>query len=154
MSMTRSTLLLAALLAVPALSLTGCKTYKSGLAGASTSGAATAESGSFEEITGMWESDRASAAALDAIIGKLETFTAANSDHQEALILLSRALYFRADGFTEDVEEKKALWERGVTVGEAAMAADAGFKARIDKGEKPTLPSGKKPKAPSGLGSP
>ena len=138
MSMTRSTLLLAALLAVPALLLTGCKTYKSGLAGASTSGAATAEPGSFEEITGMWESDRASAAALDAIIAKLETFTAANSDHQGALILLSRALYFRADGFTEDVEEKKALWERGVTVGEAAMAADAAFKARIDKGEKPS----------------
>ncbi len=138
MSMTRSTLLLAALLAVPALSLTGCKTYKSGLSGASTSGTATAEPGSFEEITGMWESDRTSAAALDAIIGKLETFTAANSDHQEALILLSRALYFRADGFTEDVEEKKALWERGVTVGEAAMSADASFKARIDKGEKPS----------------
>ncbi len=137
MSTFRSLALAAALLAPLALT-SGCKTYKSGLSGSTTSGAAAAEAGSFEEIQQMWNDDRDSAEDLDAIITKLEAFTATNADHQEALTLLSRALYFRADGFTEDVEEKKALWERGVTVGEAAMAADPAFKARIDKGDKPS----------------
>jgi len=134
MSTFRSLALAAALLAPLALT-SGCKTYKSGLSGSTTSGAAAAEAGSFEEIQQMWNDNRDSAEDLDAIIAKLEAFTANNADHQESLILLSRALYFRADGFTDDVEEKKALWERGVTVGEAAMAA---FKARIDKGDKPS----------------
>jgi len=137
MSTFRSLALAAALLAPLALT-SGCKTYKSGLSGSTTSGAAAAEAGSFEEIQQMWNDNRDSAEDLDAIIAKLEAFTANNADHQESLILLSRALYFRADGFTDDVEEKKALWERGVTVGEAAMAADAAFKARIDKGDKPS----------------
>ncbi|MCO4768824.1 MAG: hypothetical protein KDA24_02260 [Deltaproteobacteria bacterium] len=136
--MSRTSLLLAACLMAPLTLVSGCKTYTSGLSGAATSGAATAEAGSFEEIQGMWDTARDSAEKLDAIIGKLEALTAASPDNQEALVLLARALYFRADGFTTDVEEKKAIWERGVTVGEAAMAADAAFKARIDKGDKPS----------------
>ena len=134
----RSSLLLAAALLAPLAMSSGCKTYQSGLAGTTTSGAATAAAGSIEEIQGMWLADRASAASLDAIIAKLEALTAAEPGNQEALILLARALYFRADGFTEDTEEKKALFERGVTAGEAAMAADPAFKARIDKGDKPS----------------
>lgn len=132
----RSSLLLAAALLVPLAMSTGCKTYTSGLSGTTTSGAATAAAGSLAEIQEMWNTNRVSAEALDAIITKLDALIAAEPTNQEALILLARAVYFRADGFTEDVEEKKALFERGVTAGEAAMAADAGFKAQIDKGEK------------------
>ena len=135
----RSSLILAAALLAPLALSTGCKTYTSGLAGTTTSGAAAAvEAGSLADIQQMWESNRASAEALDAIILKLEALTTAEPANQEALVLLSRALYFRADGFTEDVEAKKALFERGTTAGEAAMAADAAFKARIDKGDKPS----------------
>lgn len=132
----RSSLLLAAALLAPLAMSTGCKTYTSGLSGTTTSGAATAAAGSLAEIQEMWNTNRVSAEALDAIITKLDALIAAEPTNQEALILLARAAYFRADGFTVDVEEKKALFERGVTAGEAAMAADAGFKAQIDKGEK------------------
>jgi hypothetical protein len=137
MNPARSLILAAALCAPVALS-SGCKTYTSGLSGATTSGSAAAVTGSWDDIKASWEADRSSAASLDTIIAKLEALTAAEPTNQEALILLSRALYFRADGFTDDIEEKKALFERGTTAGEAAMAADPAFKARIDKGDKPS----------------
>lgn len=125
---------LAAALALPLAG--GCKTYTSGLQGSTTSGAATAGQ-SFDDIKGMWDSSRASADDLNKVIGALEGVVAAEPGNQEALILLARSNYFLADGFTTDPEEKKALFEKGVTWGEAAMAADAAFKAQVDKGVKP-----------------
>ena len=132
---TRATLLTAALLL--ALPIAGCKTYQSGLS-SSGSAAAAATAGGYDAAMAAWDADRSSAAAIDAVINQLEAVVAAEPNHQDALTLLSRALYFRADGFTTDLEEKKALFERGVTAGERAMACDPAFKARIDKGEKPS----------------
>ncbi len=136
MSTFRNSLLLAAAILAPLAMSTGCKTYTSGLGGTATSGGASSAEAGIVGIQEMWNTDRSSAEALDAIIAKLDALITAEPNNQDALILLARAVYFRADGFTEDVEEKKALFERGVTAGEAAMAADAGFKAQIDKGVK------------------
>jgi tetratricopeptide (TPR) repeat protein len=136
MSTFRNSLLLAAAILAPLAMSTGCKTYTSGLGGTATSGSASSAEAGIVGIQEMWNTDRSSAEALDAIIAKLDALITAEPNNQDALILLARAVYFRADGFTEDVEEKKALFERGVTAGEAAMAADAGFKAQIDKGVK------------------
>jgi len=127
-------IVLAAALSLPLAG--GCKTYTSGLNTAATSGDATA-SASFDDIKAMWTADRSSAEALTKVITALEGLVAAEPGNQEALILLARSNYFLADGFTTDPEAKKALFEKGVTWGEAAMAADSAFKAQVDKGTKP-----------------
>ena len=124
---------------VAALSLTlagGCKTYTSGLSGAATSGDAKAAQ-TLDDIKAMWTADRSSAEAITLVITALETLVAAEPGNQGALILLARSNYFLADGFTTDPEAKKAGFEKGVTWGEAAMAADSAFKAQVDKGTKP-----------------
>ena len=128
------TLVLLAALSLPFAG--GCKTYTSGLAGTTTSGEATAAT-DFDAVKAMWDSNRSSAEAIQAVITGLEGIVAAEPGNQEALILLARANYFLADGFTTDPEAKKAGFEKGVTWGEAAMAADAAFKAQVDKGTKP-----------------
>ncbi len=63
----------------------------------------------------------------------------ANSSEQpyEAMVYLSRGYYLLADGHTDEMEEKKRLWEVGVAWGEKAMATNPEFKKRvIDNGEK------------------
>ena len=63
----------------------------------------------------------------------------ANSSDQpyEAMKYLSRGYYLLADGHTEEMEEKKRLWEVGIAWGEKAMATNPEFKKRvIDNGEK------------------
>ncbi len=127
-------LVLAAALSLPFAG--GCKTYTSGLAGATTSGDAAAST-SMDAVKEMWSTNRSSAEGIQAVITALEAIVAADAGNQEALILLARANYFLADGFTTDLEAKKAGFEKGVTWGEAAMAADAAFKAQVDKGTKP-----------------
>ena len=63
----------------------------------------------------------------------------ANSSDQpyEAMAYLSRGYYLLADGRTDEMEEKKRLWEVGVAWGEKAVATNPEFKKRvIDNGEK------------------
>ena len=49
---------------------------------------------------------------------------------------LTRGYYLLADGHTEEMEEKKKLWEVGIAWGEKAMATNSEFKKRvIDNGE-------------------
>ena len=50
---------------------------------------------------------------------------------------LTRGYYLLADGHTEQMEEKKKLWEVGIAWGEKAMATNPEFKKRVvDNGEK------------------
>jgi hypothetical protein len=63
----------------------------------------------------------------------------ANSSDQpyEAMKYLTRGYYLLADGHTEEMEEKKKLWEVGIAWGEKAMATNSEFKKRVvDNGEK------------------
>lgn len=127
----------AALVAITflAFGLISCKTYTSGLKG-TTDAAATAAT-TFEDAQTIWTNERGTKEGLQKAIDALKGIVAANPEHQEALILLSRSVYFLADGYTDEAEAKSVLFEEGVTYGERAMACDAEFKARIDKGEKP-----------------
>ena len=131
--MTRTT---AILLSLSMIALLGaCKTYTSGLKGAedaAASGAAT-----FEDAQTLWTEQRGTKEGLQSTIDTLKAVIAADPEHQEALTLLARAVYFMGDGYTDDPEAKAVLFEEGVTYGERAMACDAEFKARIEKGEKP-----------------
>jgi hypothetical protein len=128
---------LAALLAISAIAfgLTSCKTYTSGLKGTSEAGS-TAET-SFEDVQAMWLTDRGTKDGVLRIVDALKGIVAAEPEHQDALTLLSRSVYFLADGYTDDPEAKGTLFEEGVTYGERAMACDSEFKARIEKGDKP-----------------
>jgi tetratricopeptide (TPR) repeat protein len=121
-------------LATAALSLGGCATYQSGLK--ATEAAATADT-SYEGALAVWTNERGTAEGMQKAISALEAVIAAEPENQEALILLSRSYYFQADGYTDDAEVKSALFEKGVTMGERAMAADAAFKAKVESGTKP-----------------
>ena len=134
MARIRSTLLVA-LIASLGFAVTACATYQSGLKG--TEAPAAAGDADFEAAQLLFENERGTKEGLQKTIDALKAVIAADADHQEALILLSRSVYFMADGYTSDVEAKNVLFEEGVTYGERAMAADPGFKARIDKGDKP-----------------
>ncbi len=126
---------LVALVALSLLSLTACKTYTSGLKGTTTE-AATATA-TYADAKAAWDANRGTKDGVQGVIDQLKAIVAAEPENQEALILLSRSVYFMADGYTDDAEAKSVLFEEGVTYGERAMACDAEFKARIDKGDKP-----------------
>ncbi len=126
-------LIAAAALAIPAL-LSGCKTYTSGLTG--LEGPKAEASVSFDLAQTLWTNERGTEDGLQKSIDALEKVIAAEPEHQEALILLSRAYYFMADAHKPTTEEKAPLFEKGVTLGERAMSADSAFKAQIEKGEK------------------
>jgi tetratricopeptide (TPR) repeat protein len=116
------------------LASTGCATYQSGLKTAET--AATADT-SYEAAKTIWTNERGTGEGLQKAIDALEAVVAAEPHNQEALTLLSRSYYFLADGYTTDAEVKSGLFEKGVTLGERAMAADPAFKAKVESGTKP-----------------
>jgi tetratricopeptide (TPR) repeat protein len=130
MSRSLATLLLFLLL------LPACATYRSGLKDAAVT-AAPSTGITFEQASDIWSADRGSKKGVKRAIDALQVVVAAEPDHQEALTLLSRALYLMADGYVADEEERIALFEEGVTQGERAMACDAEFRAAVDRGEKP-----------------
>ena len=143
----RSGLLFFALSCFLPLALFGCKTYTSGLG--QVSGDASDATVSYELAETLWTNERSSKEGLQKAIDALEQVIAAEPGHQDALVLISRASYFMADAYTTVEAEpaddyakrltaaKAPLFEAGVTYGERAMAADAEFKARVDKGDKP-----------------
>ena len=115
--------------------ISGCATYQTGL---KTGGeVAAGGAGSYEEAYADWSANRGTKEGLQGTLDKLEAVLAAAPENQDALILLARSYYFMADGYTDDAEAKNVLFEKGVTLGERAMAADPAFKAQIDKGVKP-----------------
>jgi tetratricopeptide (TPR) repeat protein len=131
----------AVLLALP-LAAAGCKSYTSGLKGQGTTSSGEAAAAAtaatpFEQALEIWKNERGSKDGVEKAIAALEGVVAAEPNHQEAMILLARANYFLADAYHDDPAQKGPLFEKGVTWGERAMAADPEFKARLDKGEKP-----------------
>lgn len=61
----------------------------------------------------------------------LETLAISSPGNYEYLVYLCRGKYILADGHIDDMEEKKRLWEEGVTWGEKAMATNSDFAAKI-----------------------
>ena len=130
-------------LVLPAIS---CKNYISGLTAISSSG--SEQAASYEQATELWNNSRGSAEGIQNVISALEAVVAADPSHQDAWVMLSRAYYLQADGYTTVAAEpaddqdkrltaaKAELFQKGVTAGERGMIADAAFKAQIDKGEK------------------
>lgn len=133
MTRTARTLSLALLLA--ALILSSCASYTSGFKGIFHP-AASPSPVTWEIAVGLWEDGRGSSGGLDKAIDALRLVVADEPDNQEALALLSRALFLRADGYGVDEEAQLALLEEGVTVGERAMARDPQFRSRLDQGDK------------------
>jgi tetratricopeptide (TPR) repeat protein len=76
-------------------------------------------------------------ADLEKAIDKFEEVAKGNPKNYEALVLLCRGYYVMADGHTDSIDEKKALWNVGVTWGERAMAIDPKFRKIVIEGKKP-----------------
>lgn len=121
--------------ALAALVLSSCATYASGL------GPAVRPSGSpspvgFDVAMTLWTQHRGTRPGLEKAIEALRLVVADEPQNQEALALLSQALWFLADSFEDDEKKRLGLFEEGVTFGERAMACDSQFKARVDQGGK------------------
>jgi predicted small secreted protein len=82
-----------------------------------------------------WNKREDKAQLLKALEG-FETLSKATNDKLEFYVFLSRGYYFLADGHTEDMEEKKKLWEKGTGWGEKAMATNKAFGEAMKKEEK------------------
>lgn len=115
------------------LLLVSCATYRSGFDTASSGTVATND---YDAALAVWTAERGTKEGLQKSIDMLEALVTAEPEHQDALTLLSRSYYFMADGYTEDVDAKQPLFEKGITYGERAMAADASFRALIEQGKK------------------
>ena len=134
--MTRTARLVCLALLLAALPLSSCASYASGLKGI-FGPAASPSPVSHESATALWLEDRGSQPGLEKAVDALRLVVADEPGNQEALSLLSRALFTMADGYPSEEDGGLALFEEGVTVGERAMACDPQFKARVDQGEKP-----------------
>jgi len=87
-----------------------------------------------KKATDAWEK-RYERAQLEKALEAYETLSKANPDNYKYLVALCRGYYFLADGHSDDNEEKKRLWEKGVTYGERAMATNPSFKDKVLKEE-------------------
>lgn len=118
-----------------------------------TSSSATA--GLMTEAMGHWEK-RDDKAALSQAIATWEKVVAKDAKHAEALVWLSRANYFLADGFMAlegaPKEEEFVVYQKGVDYGERAllvldpkfgeqMRAEAKFEDAIASIGKPAIPA-------------
>lgn len=61
-----------------------------------------------------------------------KTLSLSTDDNYEYLTRLSRGYYFLADAHTENIDEKKKLWEVGTSFGEKAMATNDAFAKAMD----------------------
>ena len=84
------------------------------------------------EADERWK-ERSTREGLLRAIEAYERVLVADAHHKGALTRLSRAYYFLADGYTDDPEEKKRLWEQGTTYGERALATSPEFLARVEE---------------------
>ena len=76
-------------------------------------------------------------AELEKALKSFEVVANSSDQPYEAMKYLTRGYYLLADGHTEEMEEKKKLWEVGIAWGEKAMATNPEFKKRVvDNGEK------------------
>ena len=64
-------------------------------------------------------------------IDAYETLSKADQNSYKYLVGLCRGYYLLADGHTSEIEEKKLLWEKGLTFGERAMATNPAFKTKV-----------------------
>ena len=70
---------------------------------------------------------------LQDSINKWEQLSRTSGADGETFRALTHGYYLLADTHEEDIEIKKALWEKGAAFGERAMAMNPAFKAAMDK---------------------
>lgn len=70
---------------------------------------------------------------LQEAIDKWEQLSRTNLVDGEVLRSLTHGYYLMADTHEDDIELKKALWEKGAAFGERAMATNPAFKDMMDK---------------------
>ena len=68
---------------------------------------------------------------LSAALAAYEKLIKSDPNDYASLAFLSRGYYLLADGHTDNMEEKKRLWEMGVGFGERAMATNQAFKEKM-----------------------
>ena len=82
----------------------------------------------------LW-SQRASTEKLTEALGQFEKIHAAQPNDLQTLIYLTRGYYFLADSHIEDIEKKKANYEKAAAFGEKALATNEAFKQKVASGK-------------------
>ncbi len=70
---------------------------------------------------------------LKLALDKWETLSRTSAVDYEVLLMLTHGYYLLADTHEDDIEIKKALWEKGAAFGERAMATNKDVKAAVAK---------------------
>lgn len=68
---------------------------------------------------------------IKAAIDKWETVSRTSAVDYEVLLMLTHGYYLLADAHEDDIEVKKALWEKGAAFGERAMATNPAVRAAV-----------------------
>lgn len=115
--------------------LSGCaasRTLGWNQSGEGSSLSADAQQKLMNEGKARW-AKRLDRAELVAALDTFEKVARANPEHYESHAYLTRGYYFLADGHTPDsqMDEKKRLWEIGLSWGEKAMVTNAAFRKKV-----------------------
>jgi hypothetical protein len=82
----------------------------------------------------LW-AERASTEKLVQALGEFEKIHAAQPNDLQTLIFLTRGYYFLADAHIDDIEKKKANFEKAAAFGEKALATNEAFKQKVASGK-------------------
>lgn len=82
----------------------------------------------------LW-AERASTEKLIQALGEFEKIHAAQPNDLQTLIFLTRGYYFLADAHIDDIEKKKANYEKAAAYGEKALATNEAFKQKVASGK-------------------
>lgn len=87
-----------------------------------------------KEAKSLW-AKRAETESLKESLSKFEMLHAAQPEDLQALIYLTRGYYFLADSHLNDIEKKKAHYEKAAAYGEKALATNVAFKEKVSSGK-------------------
>lgn len=82
----------------------------------------------------LWEK-RVNQESLEEALSKFELIHAANPKDFETLVYLTRGNFFLADSHLEDAEVIKKKFEKAISFGEAALALNEAYSAKLEKGK-------------------
>jgi hypothetical protein len=82
----------------------------------------------------LW-AERAKTEKLIQALGEFEKIHAAQPNDLQTLIFLTRGYYFLADAQIDDIEKKKANFEKAAAFGEKALATNEAFKQKVASGK-------------------
>jgi hypothetical protein len=80
--------------------------------------------------------ERVNKDSLQTALTNYEKLHAADPDHLETLIYLTRGYYFLADSHIDNMDDKKKTYEKAASYGEKAMATNEAFRDSVKSGKK------------------